>query len=34
MSKKTLKLLVAGAFVAGALGAIGLRSAWATAPPG
>ena len=34
MSKKTLKLVLAGAFVAGALGAVGLRSAWATAPQG
>jgi quercetin dioxygenase-like cupin family protein len=34
MSKKTLKLMMAAAFVAGAFGAIALSIAWATAPKG
>jgi quercetin dioxygenase-like cupin family protein len=34
MSKKTLKLMAVGAFVAGAFGVIALRAAWATPPKG
>jgi quercetin dioxygenase-like cupin family protein len=34
MSKKALKLTLAGVFVAGAFGAIALRVAWATPPKG
>jgi len=34
MNKKTLKLMVAGALVAGACGVVALRVAWATPPQG
>jgi quercetin dioxygenase-like cupin family protein len=34
MSKKTLKVMAAGAFVAGAFGVIALRAVWATPPKG
>jgi quercetin dioxygenase-like cupin family protein len=34
MSKKTLKLMLAAVFVAGAFGAIALKVAWATPPKG